>query len=365
MGKAISGYTSDSIQGRDLKKAAAAGKDVKVLENVTLFGNVHFESCDIRMHEDGKLKGRKYVHLGDGKLTCVTVKSSEGAKGGDLPYNVVKISFTEENAPSVEFDWELSNKELASLTLKGIYGTDHDVNIDGAQVPKGELEIPEIFTEAEFEEIPLACNVRMLADKNGTPIASVEVKDKYYVQVNSEKTGYLDFVNFFEPVAMYPVDHKSKDAMFLSLDDSQLIGAPEMKLEPAEDAHVIRAEKVLTPEEAAEAAIISELKNEVSERTAAVLNESQVDDSVRIAEDVEVRVDADAESTAEVETENPDAEAFDEDMLADMHLIDKRTEVEREDDEKAAEKLARALHENKQKNDAISQQTASEQQQFN
>lgn len=333
----VLGYNENSKTAREMNIASKCGKDVIELNNIAGEANMVFDRAEIRYHEDGKLKGRPYLHLYEGSITSLS---------GDFPYNVNRIRFTESGAPKVDVDWEFSNDELSKLIPKGIMGSDWDVNPNGPYgKPKAPFEVPSIFTEVEFEGLPVTVEtVQAMRTEDGIPVISVKVANAFDVKQYSGEgpglSGYTELDAYFAAQPTYPVGQTDKSSKFvsaeMSLGNEDIIGYAETKDADKEAAdNVVKAPVYLSPEEQAEAIKRAELQKEVSERITVAEDEAQVDKIVEAGEDVEIPVESD-DKTDYIEPD--DSEAFDEEMLKDMHLVP--DEQEEADKRAAAKKIA-------------------------
>ncbi len=209
---------------------------------------VCFDSAKIEFDEDSK---RPYIMFRDGEVKRVS---------GRFPYDIQSVRFRQGKRPPVEIRWELSNEEIIELVGNGLYGY-------GPNRPKmkDQLHIPDIFTETDFENIPVKVDVFATEcvdeEQKQIPVISCFIKNPYGCVTNSEETGYGNIAACFG---------KAKQELVLDNDRQIMADIPENELwgyvPELEDEMIVRPEKVLTREEEAEQQLCAMFAAEISMR---------------------------------------------------------------------------------------------------
>lgn len=255
-----------------------------------------FDNVKLEFDEQSK---RPYIMFRDGEVKSVS---------GGFPYGIQKIRFRQGKRPPVEIRWELSNEEIMELVGNGLYGY-------GPNKPKmkGQLDIPEIFMETDFKDIPVKVDVLATeyvdGDERQIPVISCSIREPYGCVTNSEETGYGNIASFFS---------RARQELMLENDRQVMEDIPENELwgyAPApEDEMVVRQERTLTKEEEVERQLCAMFAAEIAARRDEHITSADID---RIVGDTKAVVEdlLDGES----ETEAVD-DAMTDSELAQLHL---------------------------------------------
>lgn len=271
--------------------------------------NVRFDHVTLE-HDENTY--RPYIMFRDGEVKGVSAK---------FPFGVENVRFMMGKRPPVEVRWELSNEEITELVDKGLYGY-------GPHKPKAKenIQIPDVFTEADFENIPCKVDVYATSYKedNGKiiPIISCTINEPYECKTNSEDTEYGNIVSYFDKAKQEFVPHNNLHYA-QKMEDYELWG-----YEPKEVDNIVRAERILTKEEEEENKLRALLASEVTTRRDEKETSTGID---RIIIDANVAADilVEDEKTVSADEEMSDTE------LETLHLTEKD-----EDKKKAKQKIA-------------------------
>lgn len=273
---------------------------------------VCFDNVKLEFDEESK---RPYIMFRDGEVKNVS---------GNFPYGVRNIRFRQGKRPPAEVRWELSNEEIMELVGNGLYG--YGPNKPGAKEP---LQTPDIFTEADFENIPVKADVFATEYIDGEgkkiPVISCSIKEPYGCITNSEETNYGNIASYFD---------KAKQE-FAPQNDRQAVGnIPENELwgyvpEPA-DEMVVRAEKALTKEEEDERRLCAMFAAEIAERRDEHATSADID---RIVADTRFAVD-------NLPDDSDEPCVADDEAMTDMELADLHLTPGDDDHKKAKAKIA-------------------------
>lgn len=319
--KVVRAYTGNDECSRNLRRKEAVGADVEVLKGIPVEACMTFSQATLEFHDDKTCKGRPYIHLDDGKVTKVY------AVNDNLPCGVILAQFTQEDAPTISLDWELDNNELEKLVKKGLFGSNYDIDPTGNNPkPKDSVKIPPLFTEVEWDRIPVKADVRAM-ESEGVPVMSIDIVEPFNLKTNSRVSGYDDVSQYFAPQEFYAEGQNyDKSKYFVSLSDEDVIGVEPKQivteLTDEQASNIIRADEVKSLEEQAEEKLRAAMAHEISMRTELIIDETQVEDSGKLADNLET-------PTKDDEPQVADDEAFSDEMLADMHLIDTESTAER------------------------------------
>ena len=319
--KVVRAYTGNDECSRNLRRKEAVGANVEVLKSIPVEACMTFSQATLEFRDDKICKGRPYIHLDEGKVTKVY------AVGDNLPFGVILAQFPQDGAPLISMDWDLSNEEIGNLVKKGIFGSNFDIDPNGNNPkPKDSVKIPPLFTDVEWDRIPVTANVRAM-ESDGVPVLSIDICNPYDLKTNSRVSGYDDISQYFQPQEFYAEGQNyDKSKYFVSLSKEDTIGAEVQpvleELTEEQASNIIRAEKVKSLEEQEEEKLRAMMAHEISMRTELIIDETQVDDSNKLVDSLEA-------PSSEAEAETADDEAFSDEMLADMHLIETDTTAER------------------------------------
>lgn len=256
-----------------------------------------FDNVKIEFDEQSK---RPYIMFRDGEVKSVS---------GDFPYDIQNIRFRQGKRPPVEIRWELSNEEIMELVGNGLYGY-------GPNRPKmkGQLGIPEIFTETDFGNIPVKADVFATEyvdeDERRIPVISCSIKNPYGCVTNSEDTDYGNIASFFEKAKQ---EHMPDSERQLTDDvpENELWGYDPVP----ESGTVVRPERTLTKEEEAEHQLCAMFAAEIAVRRDEHVTSADID---RIIGDTKAAVeeftDGDNEASIAGDDAMTDAE------LVQLHL---------------------------------------------
>ncbi len=295
MGKVIRAFTGSQEEARMIKQRAAVSSDEIVLKDVPLLANMTFENAYLMYHDEneGDLWGRAYIRFDSGHI------SSLFAKDGNLPFDVQRINFKDNHRPEVSVDWEFTNEELKNLVDKGLYGFDNDIDPDypGFKKPKNRIEIPRIFNEVEWTDIPVTCDVTISYDeKKKIPLASIDVKDQYFIRTNSMVTGYENVEKYFQHASYYEEGFTPvHDDNYISMDmtetiaiEDPMVKAPEKEEQKVSHKDIkVEAPVLPTAEEQAEIDTRANLEFERDMRVNNKMDEMQIDGAARLEQDYE------------------------------------------------------------------------------
>lgn len=228
---------------RSLKNSRIVSK-----EDIDARVTVCFDNVKLEFDEVSK---RPYIMFRDGEVKNVS---------GRFPYGIQNVRFRQGKRPPVEIRWELTNEEIIELVGNGLYGY-------GPNRPKmkEQLHIPDIFTETDFENIPVKVDVFATEyvdeDQKQIPIISCSIKEPYGCVTNSEETGYGNIAACFG---------KAKQEFMLDNDRKMVENIPENELwgytPEAEDEMIVRPERVLTREEETEQQLCAMFAAEIAVR---------------------------------------------------------------------------------------------------
>lgn len=280
--------------------------------------NVRFTHVTIEHDEDTY---RPYIMFRDGEVKGVS---------GQFPYGVENIRFKIGKRPPVEVRWDLSNEEITELVEKGLYGY-------GPNKPKAreKLQVPDVFTEADFENIPCKVDVYATSFKEDTgkiiPIISCSINSPYECRTNSEDTEYGNIVSYFDKAKQEFVPHNN---LYYSqrMDEREIWG-----YESKEEDKIIRAERIFTREEEEENKLRALLASEVSTRRDERETSIGID---RIITDSDVAVDilVDDEKMIPADEEMSDEE------LEILHLTENNEDKKRAKQKIAEEAMRKAVN---------------------
>jgi hypothetical protein len=213
------------------------------------------------------------------------------------------------------------------------------------------MQVPELFTDAEWEGIPIKVDLMAMSDGN-VPVVGVTVVDQYDLKTNSRIAGYMDIAGYFKAPETYAIGDKSadKDELFVSLESDKLIGYEQRKAQAEaqqevvdERANVIEAPVGLSQEELAEQQRRSEMQNEIDTLIAAA------DD----ARNVDGISGSDIPEAPEVPEMLGEDEAYTDAELEELGLV---TSPKSEDERRAEQKMRSVRIANAQATQAAQQQ---------
>ncbi len=276
----------------------------KSLKNNRIVSKEDMEACATVCFDNVKLEfdehsNRPYIMFRDGEVKSIS---------GSFPYGIQNVRFRQGKRPPVEIRWELSNEEIIELIGNGLYGY-------GPNRPKikEKLQIPDLFTETDFKNIPVKIDVFAAEyideDQKRIPLISCSIKDPYGCVTNSEETNYGNIAAYFG---------RAKQELMPNNDRQVLETIPENELwghfsEPQEDM-VARPERTLTKEEEMEQQLCAMLAAEIATRRDEHIVSADIDRIiVETGADVENLLDEMNETCA-------DDEAMTDEELAALHL---------------------------------------------
>ena len=255
-----------------------------------------FDNVKLEFDEQSK---RPYIMFRDGEVKSVS---------GDFPYGIQKIRFRQGKRPPVEIRWELSNEEIMELVGNGLYGY-------GPNKPKmkGQLDIPEIFMETDFKDIPVKADVLATeyvdGDERQIPVISCSIREPYGCVTNSEETGYGNIASFFSKAKQELMPENDRQVM-KDIPENELWGYAPMP----EYEMVVRQERTLTKEEEAERQLCAMFAAEITARRDEHITSVDID---RIVGDTKAAV----EELLDGGGETVDADdAMTDSELAQLHL---------------------------------------------
>lgn len=320
MNNSILAFSHNSNEDRTLRiEKSLKNSSIISNEDMSAAITVRFDSAKIEFDDETK---RPYIMFRDGEVRSVK---------GQFPYGIQNIRFQAGHRPPVEVRWELSNEEINELVSKGLYGY-------GPNEPKAkaELETPDIFIDADFENIPVKTDVYATEyvndDGKKIPIISCTIKEPYSCVTNSEETGYGNIASYFDKAKQELAPKTNRQAM-KEIPENELWGyVPE-----AEDDMVVRPEKVLSKEEEKENMLRAMLAAEITTRRDEHITKSDID---FIVTDTQSAVD----ELFEEDGQEPDVaadEAMTDSELADLHLTPKNDDDHKKAKQKIAEQAIR------------------------
>lgn len=255
-----------------------------------------FDNVKLEFDEQSK---RPYIMFRDGEVKSVS---------GGFPYGIQKIRFRQGKRPPVEIRWELSNEEIMELVGNGLYGY-------GPNKPKmkGQLDIPEIFMETDFKDIPVKVDVLATeyvdGDERQIPVISCSIREPYGCVTNSEETGYGNIASFFSRAGQELIPENDRQVME-DIPENELWGyAPA-----PEDEMVVRQERTLTKEEEAERQLCAMFAAEIAARRDEHITSADID---RIVGDTKAAVEDLFDGEGETEAAD---DAMTDSELAQLHL---------------------------------------------
>lgn len=335
MSKSVRGFHNDEVS-RKLKQRQEIQGDVICVKGIEVEADMTFDSASIEYEEETH---RPYIFFRDGHITSIK---------GNLPLDVTHCSFTKKNAPEIELKWDLSNEEIKKLVDKGIYGFDRTY-----KKMKSMFEIPSIFTEVLWNEIPVKADIMALETRleDGThvPIISVSIDKPYEQRMNSFDSGYENIATYFENPEFYDQTYGENKNHYFTLSDDEIIkSATKTEEVNKNDEHIVRTLEVLSPSEQQEKEIRGELHQQVRENIEAVQSQNQVEDIARMDENLEIE---------EIRTETPETkisefEPYTKEELEELHIVGRKDEEHRAAEAKLAE-IARKKQEEEAKKAVI------------
>lgn len=289
----VRGFSRDNT-GRMLRRDGMDrfGCPGYVQENVEMPCKIQFGK--VLMRFDETLQNRPYLQFVEGQMQGVTV-DLRGMP--DMPWDEAQVEFDIRSMPEVNVRWDLSNREIAGLVAKGLFGFDYDIDHKDGIQPKperrGPIEMPPIFTASPIE-MNMNCEVRALAarfDGKTVPVIGIYPKNALDMRTNTRIMGYENMDEFFaKPTFLEPDEYeapKEMDVVYLN-EDEMLFGQKTQPVLPEADKEreeptKAPQEKVYVPDTAAE-----QMLSMVEDSRAAVsLDQSgkKLDDTVKQAED--------------------------------------------------------------------------------
>lgn len=256
-----------------------------------------FDNVKLEFDEQSK---RPYIMFRDGEVKSVS---------GTFPYGIQKIRFRQGKRPPVEIRWELSNEEIMELVGNGLYGY-------GPNKPKmkGQLDIPEIFTETDFKDIPVKVDVLATeyvdGDEKQIPVISCSIRKPYGCVTNSEETGYGNITSFFSRARQELMPENDRQVME-DIPENELWGYAPMP----EDEMVVRQERTLTKEEEAERQLCAMFAAEIAARRDEHITSVDID---QIVGDTKAAVEELFDGEGETEAAD---DAMTDSELAQLHLM--------------------------------------------
>lgn len=256
-----------------------------------------FDNVKLEFDEQSK---RPYIMFRDGEVKSVS---------GTFPYGIQKIRFRQGKRPPVEIRWELSNEEIMELVGNGLYGY-------GPNKPKmkGQLDIPEIFTETDFKDIPVKVDVLATeyvdGDEKQIPVISCSIREPYGCVTNSEETGYGNIASFFSRARQELMPENDRQVME-DIPENELWGYAPMP----EDEMVVRQERTLTKEEEAERQLCAMFAAEIAARRDEHITSVDID---QIVGDTKAAVEELFDGEGETEAAD---DAMTDSELAQLHLM--------------------------------------------
>ncbi len=168
-----------------------------VVENLPVMGDVSTSAAylEYRAATDPEAPHRPYLHI-IGQVDEVR---------GDFPHGVTTATVT--NGVPVDIFYEFTDKELADMTMKGMYRR-------GFEAPAELLRYPMV-------DLPMACNVQaFMEEQSGIPIMFIEIVDAHEMVMDRAASGYTLGDYFKEPVAQVDFDSQF-DSQFDTIDVSK------------------------------------------------------------------------------------------------------------------------------------------------
>ena len=168
-----------------------------VVENLPVMGDVSTSAAylEYRAATDPEAPHRPYLHI---------IGQVDEVRGG-FPHGVTTATVT--NGVPVDIFYEFTDKELADMTLKGMYRR-------GFEAPVELLRYPMV-------DLPMACNVQaFMEEQSGIPIMFIEIVDAHDMVMDRASSGYTLGDYFKEPVARTDFDSQF-DSQFDTIDVSK------------------------------------------------------------------------------------------------------------------------------------------------
>lgn len=248
----VRGFSRDNT-GRMLRRDGMDrfGCPGYVQENVEMPCKIQFGK--VLMRFDETLQNRPYLQFVEGQMQGVTVDLREMP---DMPWDEAQVEFDTRSMPEVNVRWDLSNREIAGLVGKGLFGFDYDIDHKDGVQPKperrGPIEMPPVFTAAPIE-MNMNCEVRALAapsDGKVVPVIGVYPKNALDMRTNTRIMGYENMDEFFaKPTFLEPDEYEaSKEMDVVYLNEDEMLFGKKQQPSPAETDKE-QAEPVKAPEE--------------------------------------------------------------------------------------------------------------------
>lgn len=168
-----------------------------VVENLPVMGDVSTSAAylEYRAATDPEAPHRPYLHI-IGQVDEVR---------GDFPHGVTTATVT--NGVPVDIFYEFTDKELADMTMKGMYRR-------GFEAPVELLRYPMV-------DLPMTCNVQaFMEEQSGIPIIFIGIVDAHEMVMDRASSGYTLGDYFKEPVAQTDFDAQF-DSQFDTIDVSK------------------------------------------------------------------------------------------------------------------------------------------------
>lgn len=168
-----------------------------IVENLPVMGDVSTSAAylEYRAATDPEAPHRPYLHI-IGQVDEVR---------GDFPHGVTTATVT--NGVPVDIFYEFTDKELADMTMKGMYRR-------GFEAPVELLRYPMV-------DLPMACNVQaFMEEQSGIPIMFIEIVDAHDMVMDRASSGYTLGDYFKEPVVQNDFDAQF-DSQFDTIDVSK------------------------------------------------------------------------------------------------------------------------------------------------
>lgn len=168
-----------------------------IVENLPVMGDVSTSTAylEYRAATDPEAPHRPYLHI-IGQVDEVR---------GDFPHGVTTATVS--NGVPVDIFYEFTDKELADMTMKGMYRR-------GFEAPVELLRYPMV-------DLPMACNVQaFMEEQSGVPIMFIEIVDAHDMVMDRASSGYTLGDYFKEPVVQNDFDAQF-DSQFDTIDVSK------------------------------------------------------------------------------------------------------------------------------------------------
>lgn len=266
--------------------------------------DVRFHRMELAYHgeDEGPVAHRPYLEF-EGKI-----RSISAVEDAELPGNCRTVLFEEVNAPVIRGRWELSNAEIAELAEKGVFGgnsqvmpsglrpvaTDPDNPFVEEKAVRSQLQVPSIFTEVQFDGVPVECSIQaMNVNVHGRDIPVVvanpvgRTAGSDGIILTSASTGYGDIAQYFGSIELYEHGDPSQRKDYVSMAEDQWIRDQEEKAivdamakKMAESKDSIKGPKILTLPEQAEQRELAGLRHEIDDRVEQAETQRMVDEAV-------------------------------------------------------------------------------------